>query len=172
MSGLCRCYAVLMEPYPTPMDPIAEGRRNWVAHGCGPVEQVTAATALTRAQQIATARMTPVLAEYDLTFAQLEVLVAVADRAEMVGMGELGTMLGLHPTTTARTVARLERARYVERVDDAGDRRITRVRASARGQGVARAALARLHDIGFGLAGWDEQDTRRFTALADLVRGG
>src|ERR1700743_991927 len=115
------------------MDPIAAGRRNWVAHDCGPVEQVTAATALTRAQQIATGRMAPVLAGYDLTFAQLEVLIAVADRDHLVGMGELGAMLGLHPTTTARTVARLERARYVERVDDAGDRRVPRARASTRG---------------------------------------
>jgi DNA-binding MarR family transcriptional regulator len=154
------------------MDPIAEGRRNWIAHDCGPVEQVTAATALTRAQQIAMGRMGAVLAEYGLTFAQLEVLVAVADRDALVGMGELGAMLGLHPTTTARTVARLERARYVERVDDAGDRRVTRVRASERGLAVARAALGRLHDIGFGLAGWDEADTRRFAGLADMVRGG
>jgi DNA-binding MarR family transcriptional regulator len=172
IGRLWRCYAVMMEPYAVPMDPIAEGRRNWVAHGCGPVEQVTAATALTRAQQIATGRMAPLLAEYDLTFAQLEVLVAVADHARLVGMGELGAMLGLHPTTTARTVARLERARYVERVDDTGDRRVTRVRASARGLAVAHAALTRLRDIGFGLDGWDEADTRRFTGLAGLVRGG
>ena len=59
------------------------------------MEQVTAATALTRAQQIATGRMAPVLAEYDLTFAQLEVLIAVADRDHLVGMGELGAALGL-----------------------------------------------------------------------------
>jgi hypothetical protein len=60
----------------------------------------------------------------------------------------------------------------VERVDDAGDRRVTRVRASARGLAVAQAALTRLHGIGFGLDGWDGTDTSRFTALADLVRGG
>jgi DNA-binding MarR family transcriptional regulator len=169
MSGFCRCYPVVVEPHPALMDPIAAGRRNWVAHDCGPVEQVTAATALTRAQQIATGRMAPVLAEYDLTFAQLEVLVAVADRDHLVGMGELGAALGLHPTTTARTVARLERARYVERVDDAGDRRVTRVRASDRGLAVARAALARLREIRFGLEGWDEAETRRFAGLAGLI---
>ncbi|HET9969124.1 MAG TPA: MarR family transcriptional regulator [Streptosporangiaceae bacterium] len=151
------------------MDPIAEGRRNWVAYGCGPVEQVTAATALTRAQQIATRRMAPVLATCDLTFAQLEVLIAVAGRDQLVGMGELGAALGLHPTTTARTVARLERARYVERVDDAEDRRVTRVRASERGTSVAQAALARLGEIRFGLEGWDEAETRRFACLAGLI---
>ena len=154
------------------MDPIAEGRRNWVAHGCGPVEQVTAATALTRAQQIATRRMAPVLATCDLTFAQLEVLVTVASRDRLVGMGELGTALGLHPTTTARTVARRERARYVERVDDAEDRRVTRVRASERGASVAQAALARLSEIRFGLEGWDDEETHRFAGLADLVCAG
>ncbi len=163
---------MIVDRYLVLMDPIAEGRRNWIANDCGPVEQVTAATALTRAQQIATGRMASVLAKYDLTFAQLEVLVAVAGRDALVGMGELGAMLGLHPTTTARTVARLERAQYVERVDDAADRRVTRVRASARGRTVAGAALTGLREIGFGLDGWDESDTRRFTALADLVRGG
>jgi DNA-binding MarR family transcriptional regulator len=85
-------------------------------------------------------------------------------------MGELGAALGLHPTTTARTVARLERARYVERVDDAGDRRVTRVRATERGLAVARAALARLSEIRFGLEGWDDAETRRFADLAGLVR--
>lgn len=169
MSGLCRCYPVVVDPHPVLMDPIAEGRRNWVAYGCGPVEQVTAATALTRAQQIATRRMAPVLATCDLTFAQLEVLIAVAGRDQLVGMGELGAALGLHPTTTARTVARLERARYVERVDDAEDRRITRVRASERGAAVAQDALARLGEIRFGLEGWDEAETRRFACLAGLI---
>src|SRR5215813_12924545 len=99
------------------MDPIEEGRRNWLAHDCGPVHQVAAATALTRGQQLATGRMAKVLAEHDLTFAQLEVLVTLADRRTPPGMGELGETLRLHPTTAARTVARLERARYVERVD-------------------------------------------------------
>jgi len=160
---------VVVDPHPVLMDPIAEGRRNWVAYGCGPVEQVTAATALTRAQQIATRRTAPVLATCDLTFAQLEVLIAVAGRDQLVGMGELGAALRLHPTTTARTVARLERARYVERVDDAEDRRVTRVRASARGLSVAQAALVRLGEIRYGLEGWDEAETRRFACLAALI---
>ena len=160
---------MVVNPHPVLMDPIAEGRRNGVAHGCGPAEQVTAATALTRAQQIATGRMAPVLTGYDLTFAQLEVLVTVDGRDQLIGMGELGAALGLHPTTTARTVARLERERYVERVDDDGDRRVTRVRASERGVAVARAALARLGEIRFGLDGWDEAETARFACLAGLI---
>jgi DNA-binding MarR family transcriptional regulator len=163
---------MVVDPHPVLMDPIAEGRRNWVAYGCGPVEQVTAATALTRAQQIATRRMAPVLATCDLTFAQLEVLIAVAGRDRLVGMGELGAALGLHPTTTARTVARLERARYVERVDDAEDRRVTRARANERGLAVAQDALARLSEIRFGLEGWDEAEIRRFACLAGLICDG
>lgn len=148
------------------MDPIEEGRRNWLAHGSGPVHQVTAATALTRGQQIATQRMGRVLAEHDLTFAQLEILVRLAEHPEPLGMGELGAAVRLHPTTAARTVARLERARYVERVDDEADRRVTRVRVSERGLTVTRAALCGLRGIGFGLPGWDAAAARRFSALA------
>ncbi|MGH3762794.1 MarR family winged helix-turn-helix transcriptional regulator [Actinophytocola sp.] len=153
------------------MDPIEEGRRNWVAHDSGPVEQVTAATALTRGQQVATRRMAPVLAAHDLTFAQLEVLVALAECDGPLGMGELGASIGLHPTTAARTVARLERARHVERVDDEDDRRVTRVRLNERGRAVVRAALAGLREVRFGLDGWSTADVRRFAGLADLVRG-
>lgn len=151
------------------MDPIEEGRRNWLAHDSGPVHQVTAATVLTRGQQIATQRMARVLAGYDLTFAQLEILVRLAEHPEPLGMGELGAAVRLHPTTAARTVARLERARYVERTDDDTDRRVTRVRVSARGMTVANAALHGLREIGFGLDGWTPRQARRFTKLADPV---
>ena len=44
-----------------------------------------------------------------------------------------------------------------------------RVRASARGLAVARAALARLREIRFGLEGWDEAETRRFAGLTSLI---
>ncbi|HEY0451032.1 MarR family winged helix-turn-helix transcriptional regulator [Actinophytocola sp.] len=151
------------------MDPIEEGRRNWLAHDSGPVHQVTAATVLTRGQQIATQRMAGVLAEHDLTFAQLEILVRLAERPEPLGMGELGAAVRLHPTTAARTVSRLERARYVERADDDTDRRVTRVRLSERGAAVVNAALRDLRGIGFGLTGWAPEDARRFTALADPI---
>lgn len=151
------------------MDPIEEGRRNWLAHDSGPVHQVTAATVLTRGQQIATQRMARVLAEHDLTFAQLEILVRLAEHAGPLGMGELGAAVRLHPTTAARTVGRLERARYVERADDDTDRRVTRVRMSERGTAVVHAALRDLREIDFGLTGWTPEDARRFTALADPI---
>lgn len=154
------------------MDPIEEGRRNWTAHDCGPVEQVTTATALTRGQQVVTRRLSQQLAGFGLTFAQLEVLVRLADQQVPPTMGDLAAALRLHPTTTARTVARLERSRYVERIDDGHDRRITRVRVLARGLDVTRAALARLHENGFGLGGWDADDARRFTVLVSAILGG
>jgi DNA-binding MarR family transcriptional regulator len=151
------------------MDPIEEGRRNWVGHDSGPVDQVTAATALTRGQQIVTGRVAAVLAEYDLTFAQLEVLVTLADRDTPPGMGELGDTLRLHPTTAARTVGRLERARYVERIDDDADRRVSRVRVSDRGLAVTRAALTRLREVRFGVEGWDTAAARRFSEVVAPV---
>lgn len=151
------------------MDPIEEGRRNWLAHDSGPVHQVTAATVLTRGQQIATRRMARVLAAHDLTFAQLEILVRLAEHPEPLGMGELGAAVRLHPTTAARTVTRLERARYVERADDDSDRRVTRVRVSERGMATARAALRDLRAIRFGLDGWTSAQARRFTTLADPI---
>jgi DNA-binding MarR family transcriptional regulator len=152
------------------MDPIEEGRRNWREHGCGPVEQVSAATALTRGKQIAVRRTAAVLGEHDLTFPQFELLMVLADSAAPLGMGELGSALRLHPTTAARTVARLERARYVERVADEHDRRISRVRINAQGAEVTRAALAGLRDIRFGLEGWDGEDVDRFArAVAPIL---
>lgn len=153
------------------MDPIAEGRRNWIAHGCGPVDQVTAATALTRGQQLATRRMAALLAEHDLTFARLEVLVVLADHDAPLGMGQLGDVLHLHPTTAARTVARLERVNFVERIPDVADRRVTRVLLRPLGLTVTRAALRGLREIRYGLDGWGMPEARRFTALVAPILG-
>ncbi|TDC41458.1 MarR family transcriptional regulator [Actinomadura sp. KC345] len=145
------------------MDPIEEGRRNWLEHDSGPVEQISAATALTRGKQIAVRRTAAALGEHGLTFSQFEVLMALAEHAAPLGMGELGAALRLHPTTAARTVARLERAGHVERVASEHDRRVSLVRASAHGAEVTASALAGLRDIRFGLDGWDAEDVRRFT---------
>ncbi len=153
------------------MDPIAEGRRNWIAHDCGPVDQVTAATALTRGQQLASRRTAALLAEHGLTFAQLEVLVVLADHDSPLGIGQLGDALHLHPTTAARTVARLERADFVERVPDADDRRVTRVQLRPLGLAVTRAALRGLRKVRYGLDGWDVPEARRFTTLVAPLLG-
>jgi DNA-binding MarR family transcriptional regulator len=156
---------------PTRRDPIAEGTRIWIERGCGPIAQVNAATGLTRAQQIVGQRIGRALAEFELTFAQLEVLLVLAGAPTPPGMGELGEQLRLHPTTAARTVARLERAQLVERVDDE-DARMSRVQVSRRGFELTRAALTRLREHGFGLAGWTEHDIRRFDTLTTPIVEG
>jgi DNA-binding MarR family transcriptional regulator len=155
----------------TRRDPIAEGSRNWIDRGCGPIAQVNAATGLTRAQQIVGRRIAHALAEFELTFAQLEVLLALAEAPTPPGMGELGERLRLHPTTAARTVARLEKAQLVERVQDE-DARMSRVKVSRRGFELTRASLTRLREHGFGLDGWTEHDIQRFDTLTTPIVAG
>lgn len=74
--------------------------------------------------------------------AQLSALSVVVF-AGPITLGELAAAEQVRPPTMTRIAAALLRARLVERLDDAQDRRIVRLRATARGRRLLQAGRAR-----------------------------
>ena len=81
-------------------------------------------------------------------------------------LGQLARAEQVKPPTMTRIVTGLERAGLVERVDDSSDRRLTRIRATPKGQRVLAAGRARRVELlTKALRALDD------SALANLDRG-
>ncbi|QDQ96916.1 MarR family winged helix-turn-helix transcriptional regulator [Tomitella fengzijianii] len=145
-------------PTPLPEDPIAEARRQWVAHGWGPVaDGMAAVTSVMRAHQIMLSRVEKVLRPHGLTFARYEMLMLlVFARHGALPMNKASARLQVHPTSITNVVDRLEAAGMVRRLPHPSDRRTTLVEVTDEGRELARIATGRLNDEVFadpGLAG-------------------
>jgi DNA-binding MarR family transcriptional regulator len=102
---------------PLGVDPVAEARRNWEAHGWGAADAMVAATSIARAHQVVLAGVDGVLAPLGLTFSRFEALaLLVFSRRGALPMGKIGDRLQVHPTSVTNTIGRLERDGLVRRV--------------------------------------------------------
>jgi DNA-binding MarR family transcriptional regulator len=80
---------------------------------------------------------------------------------------ELVARIGVEQPTIANAISRMERSGFVERTRDESDRRLTRLRLSARGEQAVESVVAAWRDA-------DENSTRRLSAakrrqLVDLL---
>lgn len=81
-------------------------------------------------------------------------------------LGQLAKAEQVKPPTMTRIVTGLERDRLVQRVDDARDRRVTQIRATAKGRSVLTAGRARrVEKLAAAVAGLGGSE------LAELARG-
>lgn len=110
---------------PLPIDPIAEARRQWVAHGWADAADGMAAIAsVMRAQQLMLARVDACLKPLGLSFARFELLRLLAfARDGALPMASASARLQVHPTSVTSTVNRLERDGLVRRAPHPTDGR-------------------------------------------------
>ena len=149
-------------------DPVAEARRNWVAHRWGAVDAMAAATAITRAHQILLHRIDATLAPLGLTFSRFEALALLHfSRRGSMPLGKVGERLQVHPASVTNTVDRLERDGLVERRPHPQDGRTRLASITDAGREVVVRAAEALAAIEFGLAGNDPVD---FVAVDDVLR--
>lgn len=140
-------------------DPIAEAGKNWTNHGWAGVDEMRAATSITRAHQIILARINEKLAPLDLTFSRYEALVLLTfSRNGSLPLGKIGERLQVHPTSVTNTIDRLEADGFVHRVPHPTDRRTTLAEITAGGTAAVQAATEALVDIGFGLGEASAED--------------
>lgn len=153
-----------------PLDPVAEARRHWAAHGwAGAADGMAAVTSLMRAQQIVLARVEAVLRPLGVTFARYEVLMLLHfSRAAALPMTVIGARLQVHPTSVTNAVDRLERAGLVVRRPHPKDRRTTLVALTDDGRELALRATERLNEGVFAAPGMPADDV---TALVDVLAG-
>ncbi|MFU8850256.1 MarR family transcriptional regulator [Micromonospora sp. SL1-18] len=150
------------------MDPIAEARRQWAAHGWeDAADGMAALTSLMRAQQIVLARVEAVLRPYGVTFARYEVLMLLYfSRAGSLPMTKIGNRLQVHPTSVTNAVDRLESAGLVRRTPHPTDRRTTLVQLLPKGRELAAGATKELNTQVFTKP---DLSSGRVTALVEIL---
>jgi DNA-binding MarR family transcriptional regulator len=102
---------------PLPIDPIAEAKRQWIAHGWeDAAEGMTVVTSVMRAQQLLLARIEGTLKPFQLTFARFELLRLIAFTHDgRVPLTRAVKRLQVHPATVTSAVDRLVKDGLVER---------------------------------------------------------
>jgi DNA-binding MarR family transcriptional regulator len=157
---------------PSPVDPIAEARRQWEQRWPGGAT-MAAATSIMRAQQIVQASVDQALKPFELTFARYEALVLLAfSRRGALPMGKMGERLMIHPTSVTNIVDRLEAQKFVRRRRHEHDRRTTMVEITDAGRRVVDEATTEVVGCAFGLDSLSEAQLDELTALVRAVRVG
>lgn len=153
-------------------DPIAEARRQWVAHGWEEAaDGMAMVTTLTRVHQLLMERVEGVLRPLGLTFARYEVLRLLAfSSSGAMSMTRLGSLLQVHATSVTSAVGRLEAQGYVERQRDGQDRRIIRASLTDAGREVVERATAALNGEVFEQPGLSPEQVRELTRLLSSFR--
>ncbi|RGC66767.1 HTH-type transcriptional regulator MhqR [Micromonospora sp. MW-13] len=161
-------------PDQLPLDPVAEARRHWAAHGWeAAADGMAAVTSLMRAQQIALARVESVLRPYGVTFARYEVLMLLYfSRAGSLPMAKIGKRLQVHATSVTNAVDRLESADLVRRTPHPTDRRATLVELLPKGRELAAKATEELNDQVFAAPGLSPDNVASLVEVLAQLRHG
>jgi DNA-binding MarR family transcriptional regulator len=155
-----------------PLDPIAEARRQWAAHGWErAADGMAAVTSLMRAHQIALARVEAVLRPHGVTFARYEVLMLLYfSRKGSLPMALIGERLQVHPTSVTNAIDRLEAAGLVRRSPHPADRRATVIELLDRGRELAEAATNDLNVAVFSSPGLSRKEVASLVAILTEMR--
>lgn len=159
---------------PLPVDPIAEARRQWIAHGWeDAADGMAAVTSIMRAHQLMLARVDAALKPLELSFARFEMLRLLAfSREGRLPMASATARLQVHPASVTNTVDRLERDELVRREPHPHDGRATILVLTQQGRVVVEEATHVLNrevftDPGLGTGPL----TALVRAIADLRLG-
>jgi DNA-binding MarR family transcriptional regulator len=155
-----------------PFDPIAEARRQWVAHwGEGPAPSMSAVTAVMRVQQILMTRLNGLLKPYGLTFPRYEALMILRlSRRGALPLGKVGERLQVHPTSVTNLIDGLERDGLVRREAHQQDRRATLAQITEHGREVADAATDVLNAASFGSAPLHDAELETVSEILRALR--
>lgn len=151
---------------PLPIDPIAEAKRQWIAHGwTDAAAGMSAVTSIIRAQQLMFARIDAILRPFDLSFARFEMLRLLAfTRQGRMPMASAIARLQVHPTSVTNTVDRLVRDGLVVREPHPVDGRAAVLVLTDTGRELVERATEALNTEMFEQPGLSGDDT------AELVR--
>lgn len=157
---------------PLQLDPIAEARRQWSAHGWeSAAGGMTAVTSIMRAHQLLLARVDEALKPFALTFARYELLTLLSfSRSGRMPMASASARLQVHPTSVTNTVDRLEAAGLVTRERNPADGRGVLVALTDAGRDLAARATAALNAEVFDDVGLTASDLDDLAAIVSRLR--
>ena len=158
---------------PLPVDPIAEAKRQWQAHGWeNAATGMSAVTSIMRAQQLMLARVESALKPFDLSFARFETLRLLAfTREGRMPMASAIARLQVHPTSVTSTVARLVRDGLVQRDPHPEDGRAALITLTPAGREVIERATLALNEVFADLGLADDDETALVRILARFRKG-
>jgi len=159
-------------PGPLPVDPIAEAKRQWMAHGWDDAAPgMSAVTSIIRAQQLLLARIDAALKPFSLSFARYEMLRLLGfTREGRMPMASAIARLQVHPTSVTNTVDRLVRDGLVEREPHPGDGRAAMLVLTASGRELVERATDALNTEVFVEPGLSDDDTAELVAIIARLR--
>ncbi|GAA3639636.1 MarR family transcriptional regulator [Microbacterium awajiense] len=159
---------------PLPVDPIAEAKRQWVAHGWQDAAAgMTLVTSIMRAHQLLLSRIDATLRPFGLSFARYEMLRLLGfTRTGRMPMASAIARLQVHPTSVTNTVERLTRDGLVEREPHPVDGRAAMLVLTDAGRDLVERATAALNTNVFDSPGLPEQDTAEVVRLIARLRKG
>lgn len=157
---------------PLPMDPIAEARRQWIAHGWADAADAMAAySSVMRAHQLMYSRVDAVLRPLGLSYARLELLRLLSfTRDGALPMASASARLQVHPTSVTSVVDRLVKDGLVGRQAHPTDGRATLVVLSDAGRVLVEEATTVLNAEVFANPGIPARDLRSMTAILARFR--
>ncbi len=149
------------------LDPIAEAKRQWIAHGWEEAAPgMAAVTTITRVQQILVGRVEEALAPLGLTFARFEILRLLGfTRTGRLPMGKISDRLQVHPASVTSAVKRLEREGLIRRESSDDDNRIVLAVLQPQGEAILGPATETVNQV-FETTGLDDG---RLDALVELM---
>jgi DNA-binding MarR family transcriptional regulator len=144
---------------PLPIDPIAEAKRQWVAHGwADAAEGMTVVTSIMRAQQLLLARIEFALRPFQLTFARFELLRLIAFTHDgRVPLTRAVKRLQVHPASVTSALDRLVKDGLVERERHPDDGRAAVLTITDAGRDLVDRATEVLNDV-FADVGIPQED--------------
>lgn len=162
----------MASPAPLPMDPIAEARRQWIAHGWADAADAMAAySSVMRTHQLMYSRVDAVLKPLGLSYARLELLRLLSfSRDGALPMASASARLQVHPTSVTSVVDRLEKDGLVRREAHPTDGRATLVVLTYAGRKLVEEATTVLNADVFADPGIPAGDLRTMTAILARFR--
>ena len=154
------------------VDPIAEARRQWIAHGWEPAaDGMAMVTSIARVHQLLMERIDAVLRPYQLTFARFEILRLLDFTSRgALPMSKLGSLLQVHATSITSAVARLQEQGYVDRAPSEKDKRVVLATITPAGRALVAEATERLNAEVFEQPGLEGADLERLVGLLTRQR--
>lgn len=158
----------MARPRPLSIDPLAEARRQWVAHGWqDAADGMAVVTSVMRAQQLLLARVDAALKPFGVTFARYEVLRLLAfSRSGTLPLSSVVARLQVHATSVTSTAERLVRDGLVVREPHPHDGRAALLSLTDTGRDLVERATRALNTDVFLSPGIDADDA---TALVGIV---
>lgn len=163
---------VVARPRPLPTDPLAEAKRQWIAHGwTDAADGMTTVISVMRAQQLLLSRVDAALKPYALSFARYEVLRLLAfSRAGRLPLSSVVARLQVHATTVTSTADRLVRDGLILREPHPHDGRAAMLALTAEGRALVERATTALNDEVFRSPGLSGEDAADLIAIVARLR--